>query len=205
MNTNRTIARQLGTALVIAAHLALGAISVGCGSDDNTSGSTSAVAIFTPDTPTPANGSITLLAGTRSGASVNVRVTATEIPDFFGATFRIAYDTTALQFSGMDDATSFLRTGVTDSDVFFIEDHVNVPGQVLVTATRLNATLIDPVDVTTTADLVILNFIARKPIIVDAPEGRLDFADPKEVCDGTVSPCGTITVTAWDGGGVSAQ
>jgi hypothetical protein len=208
MNPHGTITRFAATALVIAAYVALSAVSVGCGgSNDSTdSGSTSVVSAFTPDDPTPDDGSITMLQGTTNGASVSVRVTVTQLPNVFGAAFRVAYDPTALLFNGMDNSTSFLHDGVTDpSQLFFFVDAANSPGQLVITATRVFPAV--PISVTTTSDLVILNFVARRTIVPLAVEGRLDFADPKQVCDGTVAVpgCGSITVTAWKGGGVSAQ
>jgi len=209
MNPHRTIARFAATALVTLAYVALSAASVGCGGgDDNTSSTDSTVvAVFTPDPLTPpADGSITLLPGTTSGAAVNVRVAVTQMPSFFGAAFRIKYDATALLFNGMDDSTSFLRAGGTDpSQLFFARDAANSPGEIVITATRVSPAV--PVAVTTTDDLVILNFVARRPIAPGSVDGRLDFGDPRQACDGTVAPpgCGTITVTAWNGGNVSAQ
>ena len=210
MNPHRTIARSAATALVTLAYVALSAASVGCGGGNNGSGSTTTtvVAVFTPDTATPAAGSITLLPGTTSGAAVNVRVAVTQVANFFGAAFRIKYDPAALLFNGKDDSTSFLRTGVRAEDVFFDVDSSTTPGELVVTATRLDPTVVPPFNVTATLDLVILNFVARKAIAIAPPavEGRLDFADPRQVCDGTVvgSGCGPITVT-WKGGDVSAQ
>jgi len=209
MNPHRTMARFAATALVTLAYVALSAASVGCGGgNDNTSSTDSTVvAAFTPDPLTPpADGSITLLAGTTSGAAVNVRVTVTQMPSFFGAAFRIKYDATALLFNGMDNSTSFLRNGVTDpNQLFFVVNAANSPSELVITATRVFPAV--PVSVTTTSDLVILNFVARKPIAPNTVDGRLDFADPRQACDGTVAPpgCGTITVTAWNGGNVSAQ
>jgi hypothetical protein len=201
--------RIAATAVVAAAYLTLAVASVGCGgsNDTGTTSTTAPVGIFTPDTPTPANGSITLLQGTTSGASVNVRVTVTQVDNFFGAGFRIDYDPTALLFNGMASSSSFLRTGVTDSSqLYFTADSSNSPGQIVVTATRVYPAL--PVPAGPTADLVILNFVARLAIAPGAEIGRLDFGDPanNQVCDGTVSgnACGAISVT-WSGGGISAQ
>src|SRR5262245_51201628 len=189
MSPHRTVTRSAGTSLVAAAYLARTVASVGCGgSDDNTTSSTAPVGIFTPDTPTPADGSITLLQGTTSGASVNVRVTVTQVANFFGAGFRIDYDPTALSFGGMDSSSSFLRTGVTDpNQLYFSADSANSPGQIVITATR--AYPATPAPAGPTADLVILNFVARLPIAPGATVGRLDFGDPanNQVCDGTVS------------------
>ena len=106
----------------------------------------------------------------------------------------------------MTDSTSLLRPGATDADVLFLADSTSHAGQVIITATRINPDTAPPVAVTTTSDLVVLTFIARKTIAPAATEGRLDFSDPKQVCDGTTTPsgCGAVTVT-WSGGGISAQ
>src|SRR5262245_64924062 len=209
MSPHRTKTRLAATALFAAAYLALTVASVGCGGSDNnsTTSSTAPVGIFTPDTPTPADGSITLLQGTTSGASVNVRVTVTQVANFFGAGFRITYDPAALLFNGMDSSSSFLRTGVTDpNQLYFSADSSNSPGQIVITATRVFPATAVPA--APTADLVILNFVARLAISPGSTIGRLDFGDPanNQVCDGTVSGngCGAITVT-WSGGAISAE
>lgn len=207
MNPLRIFTRSAATSLVAVAYVALSAVSVGCGgNNDTTSGSTTVVSVFTPDGP-PTNGSVTMVQGTTSGAAVNVRITVTQIPSFFGAAFRVAYDGTALLFNGMDNSTSFLRNGVSDANLLFTSDAANSPGEIVITATRLDPTVAPPVNVTTTSDLVILNFVARRAIIPGAEEGKLKFGDPKQACDGSVAApaCGSITVTAWKGGGVSAQ
>lgn len=209
MNPLRTGIRSVSTALVVAAYVALSAASLGCGgNNDSTTSTTAVVAQFTPDTATPADGSVTLLPGTTSGASVNVRVTVTQVDSFFGAAFRITYDPTALLFNGMDSTTSFLRDGVTDPDqeLQFLFDASLNPGEIVITATRVFPAVALPA--APTADLVILNFVARLPIAPAATVGRVEFGDPagNQVCDGTVvgTGCGPITVT-WSGGGVSAQ
>ena len=208
MNPHRTITRFAATALVTLAYVALSAASVGCGggNDTTSSSTTTVVAAFTPDTPTAADGSITLLPGTTSGGSVNVRVTVTQMANFFGAAFRIKYDATALLFQGpMDTSTSFLPVGITDpAQLSFVSNSQISPGEIVITATRIFPAVPVPL-VSTTSDLVILNFVARRSIPAGAVEGRLDFADPKDACNGSVFPCGPITVTACKGGGVSAQ
>jgi len=210
MNPHRTMSRFAATVLVTVAYFALTAASVGCGGG-NSSGTTTptVVANFTPDTATPEAGSITLLPGSTSGAAVNVRVTVTQVASFFGAAFRIKYDATALLFNGMDDSTSFLRGDVTDSSqLYFLADSQNAPGEIVITATRVFPAVPVPL-VSTTSDLVMLNFVARRSIAVGAADGRLDFVDPKQACDGTVvgTGCGTIPIVDdhWKGGGVSAQ
>ena len=208
MNPLRTFARFAATALVAVAYVALSAVSVGCGGGDNNtnSGTSTVVSAFTPDDP-PTAGSITMVQGTTSGAAVNVKITVTQLNNFFGAAFRITYDPAALLFNGMDNSTSFLRNGVSDANLLFTSDAANSPGEIVITATRLDPTVAPPVNVTTTSDLVILNFVARRAIVPNADEGRLDFADPKQACDGSVAApgCGSITVSAWTGGGVSTE
>lgn len=200
------------TMLSLATTAFLGAalfVSQGCGGGNDSSGTTTSgpVAIFTPDVAAPGPGSVALQSGTGSGASISVRVTVTGVSGVFGAAFRIQFDPTALQFNGMTDSGSFLRDGgVTESNLIFTEDHSSTPGEIKIVASRLDPTAAPPVDVTTTADLVILSFTARKVLLPAATEGRVEFGDPKQVCDGTVvAPgCGSIAVT-WSGGGISAQ
>jgi len=202
MMGHRILARS-ATILILAAALLAG---IGCGGGSDTTTTSGPTAVFTPDTASPGAGTIALLSGTGNGAAITVRVTVTGVNSFFGTAFRIQYDPLALLFTGMTTTGSFLRDNVTDADVLFSEDHASVPGEVVITATRLNPTTALPVDVTATSDLLVLSFTARKVIVAASTEGRLDFGDPKQVCDGTVSGsgCGPIAVT-WSGGGVSAQ
>jgi len=189
------------TALVVAT----GCVALpACGSGSNDTTSSAPVAKFTPDVAAPGNLTVALLPSKSNGASVTVRIAVTGVSSFFGSAFRVNYDPNALLFSGWDTSSSFLLAGVNSTDVLFIEEATG--GSLIITATRLNPGVVAPVDVTTTATLATLNFIARKPLAVGATEGRLDFGDPKQVCDGTVTPpgCGAIDVT-WSGGGVSAQ
>jgi hypothetical protein len=206
MIPHRTPTRSAASIVLTTAFVALAAAAIGCGGGRSTTPSSGPLAAFAPDTPMPLAGTIALLPGSSSGASIDVRVTVTGVPNFFGAAFRINYDTTALLFNGMTDTNSLLRGDpATDDDhLFFFEEHGSIPGEIIITATRLDPTFAGPVNVTTTADLVVLNFTARKVIVANADEGRLEFGDPKEACDGSVAPCGPITVT-WSGGGVSAH
>lgn len=206
MIPHRTPTRSAASVVLTTAFVALAAASIGCGGGSSTTTTVSnPVAVFTPDTAAPGADTIALLAGSTSGASVNVRVTVTGVASFFGAAFNVKYDTTALQFNGMTNTGSFLRTvGVPEANLVFLENHLNTPGEIVITATRVDPTVALPVSVTTTADLVVLNFTARKAIAAAAVEGRLDFDDPKQVCDGSVAPCGAVAVT-WSGGAVSTK
>ena len=207
MNPHRTMSRFAATVLFTTISFALAAVAVGCGGGSDSTTSSGPVATFTPDPPAPSAGTIALLAGSSNGTSVDVRVTVTEVPGFFGAAFRIDYDTNALLFNGMTDSGSFLRVGVTDpSQLFFDANATSQPGSVVITATRFYPAV--PVPGAATGDLVVLNFIARVPIAAGAAAGRLKFdSSGRRVCNGTVAPpdCAEIVVTWSSGGGVSAQ
>jgi hypothetical protein len=204
MRIRRTSQRLAVAALVALAVTALP--SCGGGSDGgNGGGSTSAT--FTPDTPSPGTNTIAMLAGSTSGAAVNVRITVTGVNDLFGAAFRVTYDPTALFFNGMDDGGSVLRQGgVTNAQVQFIANQTAVPGQVIVTATRLDPSTAGTVDVGPTADLVVLNFSARRAIAAGDVAGELDFVDPRDVqvC-GTPTTCASAAGLTWSGGAVTAH
>jgi hypothetical protein len=200
MSSPGPIVRLAVPLLVIASF----ATSLGCGGSDTTY--TGPVATFTPDVASPGDATVALLPAGGTGAAVSIRVAVTGVPGFFGTAFRVTYNPDFLLFTGWDYSSSFLLQGVASTDVFFLEDHLTYGGTVVVTATRLNPSTVPAIDVTTTSTLVVLNFTARQPMAVGIPEGRVEFGDPKQVCDGTVTPpgCGTIAVT-WSGGGVSAH
>ncbi len=178
-------------------------------SGNNSPTATGPVASFTPDTPSPGAGQIVMLAGSTAGATIAVRVTITGVNGFFGSAFRVHYNTATLLFNDMTDATSVLRTGgISDSNLLFSENHTTTPGEIVITASRLDPTVAPGIDVTSTVDIVQLSFTARVAIAAGAAEGRVDFAGPEEIqtCDtaGTGN-CSIFTPTAWSGGGVSTQ
>ena len=205
MISHLSLTRFIAAALVAGASLALPA----CKSHNTTTSVSGSVASFTPDIAAPGANTVALLPGSASGPTVNVRVTVTGVPTFFGAAFRVKYDTLALRFNGMDDTGSFLRAGGIPTDhLVFLADSTSAPGQIIITATRVDPVAWPAVAVTATSDLVVLNFTAILSTVAATAEGRLDFGDPKQVCDGTVTPpgCGSVAVTSpWPGGGVSAK
>lgn len=202
MTTRRFLPRPSALAALV---LALGLPACGGGSSSTT---TNPVATFTPDTPTPGPATIAMLAGSHSGVTFTVRVTVTGIDHLFGTAFRVSYDPDALFFNGMDSSTSVLLQGVTAADTFFQANQTANVGEIVVTATRLNPEVAGTIDVAATADLVSLNFSARKRIAAGDASGVLDFIAPREVqvCDTSVSPpaCTAAAVT-WSGGDAQAQ
>ena len=127
---------------------------------------------------------------------------ATGVTSFFGAAFRIDYDNhgAALQ-RDVGCTASFPARGASRATMpLFHRGFHSHAGEVVITATRINPDVAPPVAVTATSDLVILTFVAQEAIAPPRPIGRLEFAGPRQVCDGTTTPtgCGAVTVT-WSG------
>ena len=106
------------------------------------------VASFVAENPTPDPALMTLsmAPGPSSGERFSIRVQVTNIDDFFGAGFHVNFDPTTASFRGATDDGSFiLETGV-DTDISAVVN-VNVPGELLVTATRQGQVAgVDPVE-----------------------------------------------------------
>jgi|KBSSwiStaDraftv2_1062776.scaffolds.fasta_scaffold04178_10 hypothetical protein len=205
MRIRRTSQRLAVAALVALAVTALP--SCGGGGDGGGGGTNAPTATFTPDNPSPGTSTIAMLAGASAGAAVNVRITVTGVNDFFGAAFRVTYDPVALLFNGMDDSGSLLRQGgVTNANLVFQANQTAVPGQIIITATRLDPTTAGTVDVGPTADLVVLNFSARRAIAAGDAGGVLDFDASRDVqvC-ATPLTCASAGGLTWSGGAVTAQ
>lgn len=182
-------------------------VSVGCGGSNNET--VGRQATFTPVTANPGPSTMVMLAGARSNETFTVRIVATGIDDFFGTTFRVAYDSTFLGFVQMDTASSLLLGGVTTSDVLFIEDH-GTSGRIDVTATRKqnSSGTLTGVNVGASADVVTLTFKTLGVVTAadldgdDFPDGALVFESPYEVhATGDVN----IPGLSWSGGYVLAE
>lgn len=195
-------------ALAAIAMLALG--TTACGGNDNNPAPPGPVASFIPGTATSA--SIAQLAGSSSGTTFTIKISATDIPDFFGAAFRIQVDPDFVAYQGLTSTGSFLRDGgVTNLD--FRADATTVPGQVIVNATRVQNSggTIPGVNVVGTRELVSVTFRVRTFInpTADAnsngiPDGSMQFVDPREVCDSDQPVCTPIAVT-WSSGSIAAR
>ena len=202
--------RMPGSRWWIAAFAVL-ALGTACGGGGNDNPAPSGpVASFVPGTAAPL--SLAQLAGSASGSSFTVRISATDVNNFFGAAFRMQIDPDFVAFQGYDSNSSFLRdNGVTN--VNFRVDATTVPGHVIVTATRLQngQGTIPGVNVAGTRDLISLTFRARTYFNATAdannngiPDGSLEFIDPREVCDAGQPICTPIAVS-WSSGSVSAN
>lgn len=184
-----------------AAAAALGCLLVlSCGGSAQTT-IPAAVATFTPDEPSPADGSVTLQPGEVSGRLSQVKVSVKGVPDFFGAAFWISYDNTSVAYHTFDGASSFLRDGVTDIAVQVDAD--TTPGKIKVGISRnMNPEgTLKGVDVTDARDLIVLSFIGTKAIVASP----IAFVDGHgEVVDSRLPPGNGIAVT-WAGGKLTVR
>lgn len=166
--------------LLLSIALALAASGCGGGGGGNDGGVVGPqTASFAAADPTPPADSISLQQGTRAGLVVNVLVSATDVPDFFGGGFRLTYDPSVVRFESSSSTGSFLRDAPFDgagAGLQFLVDS-STPGVLVVAATRLqNAGGTAPgVDVTGTRTLISLQFrlllgTAGSPVTLPAPQ-----------------------------------
>ena len=196
------MSRSMSTRLLLAVLLAASAFACGGGGDSGGGTVPTRVATFAPADPTPPSNSVSLQSGSQSADTVTIRVSATDVNDFFGAGFRVTFDPASLVFLGMSSAGSFLRDGgVPNANLLFTTDAISVPGAVLVSATRLqNQTgTLTGVNVNGTRELVSLTFLAT----ADTAGNTLSLPAPREVCDSDTPICNPIGV-GWFGGTVTA-
>jgi len=189
----RTDARCLATALVCL-------IVLSC-AGKSTPVSSGLLATFTPDQPSPADGSVTLQPGDASGRLTAVKVSVKGVPDFFGAAFWITYDPTLVAYYKVDASASFLRDG--GADVSVQVDAASTAGQVKVGISRIQDADggVRGVDVTEARDLLVLSFIAAKASTGSA----ITFADGHGEVVGSGPPPGNGIAVTWAGGSLSAR
>jgi len=181
-----TLSTSFDTTLVSAGLLEVDAGVVGSGGGAGVN--------FTPGSATA--GSITIQPGTISGDSFELLITATDIPDFFGAAIRLLYDPATASFDSFSSAGSFLEGGGVSTQYEVVEFPA---GDLAVGATRLQngSGTVAGVDVTGSQTLLSLSFTAT-----DLTTGN-DFSlvMPREVeqCDGSPGGCSMFSAT-WAGG-----
>lgn len=96
-------------------------------------------AAFTSSNPTPGLDSISMQPGKAVNDTFEIEVHVTDLVDFFGAAFRVVFDSTTAEFLSFDDSTSFLKNHPS-SPVVNIRAVVDPadPDSVLVVATLQN-------------------------------------------------------------------
>jgi hypothetical protein len=189
--------RAVATAAAAAGCLLLFA----CGSSNNTT-TTGIVASFAADAPSPAANSVTLQPGGATGALFNVRVSAREIDDLFGAAFWISFDTTNVAYRTCDDSTSLLRDG--GEQLLVDVNSTSSPGNVKVGISRIqNADgTVKGVNVTDSRDLIVLTFVARAAVTATP----IAFVDGHELATNSGAPPGNVVAgVTWAGGTLTAK
>jgi hypothetical protein len=184
--------------------LALGMLMPACGGGGSDSGggmTNPLTARFTSDAPDPLVADTISMAGTTAGANVAIEVQVTSINDFFGAGFRVTYDSSVFNFTGFDATGSLIDdyAGGTDIDA----DEIS-PGTIAVVATIQDASQPAGIDVAGTRKLITLNFQATTTT-GDTP---IDFADPSDVqlCPTQGQACNEVSGSLdWYGGSIRAS
>jgi hypothetical protein len=175
-------------------------------------------AAFTPSNPAPGVDSISMQPGTATNDTFQIVVNVTDIVDFFGAAFRIVFDSTTAEFLSFDDSTSFLHNHP-DSPVVDIRAVIDPadPDSVLVVATLQQTFLYIPGFTFTAPNdgdqvLLILTFRATSPTAGNpftfgiAATREVSTCEPPPMI-GPTPACimvadGTLT---WNGGTMSAN
>lgn len=182
--------KQILSSLIVAAALL---VSPACGGSDDEPPATSAA--FTPLSPTPGSGSITMQPGGVSGNVVRIRIAVKDVAAFFGAAFHVTYDPTTAAYDSMVSTDSFLReAGVSTS----FQAALVRPGDLAVAATRLQngAGTVPGVNVAE-EDLIELVFRATTP----TAGNTFNFGTPREVR----SPSGGAVTVTWSGGTLTSR
>lgn len=193
----------MGRVMVAAGALLFGALAPSCGGGGGGGTTGGIVATFTPASPNPAALSVTMQTGSASGQNFNVRISATDVNDFFGAAFTINLPT-GISFVSLDSAQSFLRDGgFPIGNLSFLSD-TSTPTKLRVVATRLNAGTNSGVNVVGTRELVTLRFSATRAFAATP----LEFLTATDTCEvrGSVQPPpeGNLIDVSWSGGSVVA-
>ena len=173
-------------------------------------------ATFTPANPTPGSDSVSMQVGTVTGDTFQIEIHATDITDFFGAAFRITFDSATAEFLSFDPSTSFLNgplnVGSAVVDIRATVDPTDA-GTVLVVATLQNAFNYIPgiTPVATDDTLLILTFRATDPSAGNAFTFGTAMSRDVTTCPpwnmmGQQPSCPDVSATlAWDGGTMTAN
>jgi len=193
--------------------LALCAASCGSGGGNVPGGMMGGLltATFTPDNATPGMNSISMQTGTELDDTFQIIVRVTDIVDFFGAAFRITFDSASAEFLSFDGSTSFLDGTGAVVDIRATVDPGN-SGTVFVVATLQNSiTYVQGLTPAAPDDtLLILTFRATDPTagnaftfgtVMNREVTTCEFWDMIVAQPGCPEISATVT---WDGGTMTA-
>lgn len=199
------VRRGLGPAAALLACALLTGCPAGGGgySDDGTLGG-GLQATFVADDPSPAPMTLSLAPGVAVEAAFQVRVLVTDVPGFFGAAFRVAFDPTVVRFDGFNAAGSFIEGAGIATDFRAVADPGGA-GLVLVSATRQGQ--FAGVDAVGSRLLIALNFTATRATA--GSELGFDAAATRLVttCPAPPAACSEVPDSGiiWSGGTLTAN
>jgi len=158
---------------------------------------------WTPANASPGANTVSMGPGTVSGANFSVPIRVTGINDFFGAAFRVNYDSTSATFQGFSASGSFIEeAGVT----ILISAVDGSAGEVLVNATRQQGagnTYVPGVDPVGDDLLITLNFLATQA--TGAANG-LTFSNTEvQTCNDGNRTCSPLAGVNFSGGSMTAR
>lgn len=175
-------------------------LSLSCSSDNGIPGAQSAN--FTPLAPTPPSQSVTMQAGSVSGATFNIRIAVKDVTDFFGIAFHVTFNPNSARYLGFDSSTSFLNgAGIQAGSSFQVVPLAppHAAGELAVVATRFqNAAGTIPSVNVTDGDVIILTFQAT----AETAGNTFNFGLPREVSGAAV---GSTRTVVWTGGTLTAN
>jgi hypothetical protein len=170
-------------------------IATACGGGSSsvvTDGGNSLGAGFVPAQPSPGSNTAAMGTGTYGGSTVGIQVTVTDTNAVYGASFRVDYDSTRVQYVGWSPGLLLEQGG--QHPTYQVDGHTS--GTVFVGASRTGNA--PAVNVTSTETLIVLNFRVLQP--GDTP---LQFAD-EQLYNGQVPPQ-SLSGIHWFGGTVNAN
>jgi hypothetical protein len=196
--------RKTTTWLVAVSTLLLGSLSCGGGGGDPVTPPGLNVT-WTPANPTPAAMTISMGAGSSSGANFTFPVQVTGIDDFFGAAFRVNFDSTNAAFAGYSAAGSVIDDG---GATVLINASLEAAGEVFVTATRqqgAGGVYVPGVDIAGTSTLITLNFRATQA--TQQPNSFTFTNREVQTCNDGTETCDPVADASltWSGGSMQAR
>jgi hypothetical protein len=187
--------------------LLVSAMSVACGGgggDPSPPINGGLAATWTPAEPNPGAMTISLGSGGTSGANFTVPVQVTGIDDFFGAAFRVRFNSATVDFVSFSSAGTVIDAGGATLLITAVEQ---VPGEVWVNATRqqgAGGAYVPGVDVGTTSMLITLNFRATGVVAANT----FTFINREvQTCNDAAQTCAPVPDgnLTWSGGTLRAS
>lgn len=162
-------------------------------------------ATWTSANPAPGVMTINMGAAATSGSSFSFPVQVTGINDFFGAAFRVSFDSSNAAFAGYSAAGSVIDDGTA---TVLINASLGAPGEVLINATRqqgAGGTYVSGVDIAGTATLITLNF--RATLATQQPNIFTFTNREVQTCDDGTETCSVVPDAnlTWSGGSMQAR